>query len=177
MAIPYANAVSKMVPQKLHFPGQQNTPHEPINDIHIHKWTMNQMFLPVAESHHFTRENAAKAFHNKLLPADKRSMHPQLISMEKRIAQGQDRKEAAEQFVADTREEEDRQAEEIQKWKDNEEMKTLRHNTARYEFRIKKVSVDDAGALGRSRRGVGWRYGAQHQDRKRGQIKIPTSVP
>ncbi len=46
----------------------------------------------------------------------------------------------------------------------------------RWEFRFRDVSVEDAGKDGRGPRGVGWRYGMPHEDRKKGQIKIPTSV-
>lgn len=46
----------------------------------------------------------------------------------------------------------------------------------KWEFRFKDISVQDVGKDGRSRKGVGFRYGLPAQDRKRGQIKIPTRV-
>lgn len=46
----------------------------------------------------------------------------------------------------------------------------------RYEFRFTSVNVDAAGADGRGLNGVGLRYGAPNMDRKRGSVKIPTSV-
>ena len=46
----------------------------------------------------------------------------------------------------------------------------------RWDFRFQHISVEEAGRDGRGKRGVGWRYGAPHEDRKRGQVKIPTSV-
>ena len=51
---------------------QPITPHEPINEIHVHKATMNQLFHPTSESRHFTRRDAATAFHHRMLPADDR---------------------------------------------------------------------------------------------------------
>lgn len=57
------------------------------------------------------------------------------------------------------------------------EEKTKTVQGARWEFRFEECSVDEVGVDGRARRGVGWRYGLPHYDRKRGQVKIPTSVP
>ena len=65
----------------------------------------------------------------------------------------------------------------IVKQHEEEERRTTRVHTDRYEFRFKEVSVNDAGRDGRSRKGTGWRYGAPFDDRKRGVVKIPTSVP
>jgi hypothetical protein len=36
--------------------------------------------------------------------------------------------------------------------------------------------VDAVGRDGRDHKGVGWRYGVPHQDRKKGVVKIPTKV-
>ena len=73
--------------------------------------------------------------------------------------------------------EEDAVARRIVKQHEEEERRTTRVHTDRYEFRFKEVSVNDAGRDGRSRKGTGWRYGAPFDDRKRGVVKIPTSVP
>ena len=51
------------------------------------------------------------------------------------------------------------------------------YETSRAAYRIKDVCVDDAGRDGKGPRASGWRYGAPHMDRKRGAVKIPTSVP
>lgn len=48
--------------------------------------------------------------------------------------------------------------------------------TGRSEFRFQNISVHSGGSNGRSREGVGARYGVPPQDRKRGQIKIPRRV-
>jgi hypothetical protein len=47
---------------------------------------------------------------------------------------------------------------------------------SRWDFKFGEISVDDAGADGRGYNGTGWRYGAPHMDRRRGEIKIPTRV-
>ena len=51
---------------------QNEPPHESIGDIHGHTAAMRQLFLPTSESRRFTREDAAKAFSERLLPADDR---------------------------------------------------------------------------------------------------------
>ena len=167
----------KMLP-KTHFrEGEENQPHEPINEIHVHNLTMQQLFLPVSESRHFTREDAAKAFHDKVLSADARSPQPELIKMEREILEGKTREESLAKFQEATQKEEDDVAQKILKQRAREEHMTKRVKTDRYEFRFKEINVDDVGRDGRSRKGTGWRYGAPLMDRKRGLVKIPTSVP
>ncbi|KAL4721861.1 hypothetical protein ACLX1H_011052 [Fusarium chlamydosporum] len=177
LALPYARAVMKMLPKTFWEEGAENVPHEPINEIHVHNLTMQQLFEPVSESRHFTREDAAKAFHDKMLSADKRSPQPELIKMERDIIEGSPPKEALIKFREVTQRDEDKVAEKILREREREEAKTKRVKTDRYEFRFKEVNVDDVGRDGRSRRGTGWRYGAPFEDRKRGLVKIPTSVP
>jgi len=46
----------------------------------------------------------------------------------------------------------------------------------RWDFVFQDISVDTVGQDGRSPKGVGWRYGFPHEDRKKGQVKIPTKV-
>ncbi len=45
----------------------------------------------------------------------------------------------------------------------------------RWEFRFRDVRIDEVVGE-KDRRGVGARYGVPHQDRKRGQVKIPKRV-
>ncbi|RBR12876.1 uncharacterized protein FIESC28_08439 [Fusarium coffeatum] len=177
LALPYAKAVMKMLPKTFWEEGAENVPHEPINEIHVHNLTMQQLFQPVSESRHFTREDAAKAFHDNMLSADKRSPQPELIEMERAIIKGSPRPSALTKFREVTQRDEDMVAERIVKERQREEAKTKRVKTDRYEFRFKEINVDDVGRDGRSRRGTGWRYGAPFEDRKRGLVKIPTSVP
>ena len=49
--------------------------------------------------------------------------------------------------------------------------------TDRFEFRFKNVNAEQVGPEGRGRRGIGWRYGAQFDDRKKGHSSVPTRVP
>ena len=46
----------------------------------------------------------------------------------------------------------------------------------RWDFRFQDVSAEKVGKDGRGREAVGLRYGFPHEDRKRGQVKIPTKV-
>ncbi|KJZ74328.1 hypothetical protein HIM_06334 [Hirsutella minnesotensis 3608] len=177
LATPYAKAVMGMLPKTSWREGEDNPPHEAINEVHVHKWSMRQLFVPVSESRHFTRADAAKAFHDKLLPVDARSPMPQLIDMEKRVQRGASKEESMKKFKRATQKEEETLARRIEQERAEEARKTTRHFTGRYEFRFKEISVDDVGKEGRSAKGTGWRYGAPLQDRKRGMVKIPTSVP
>ncbi|GAB0143779.1 hypothetical protein EsHS_00004284 [Epichloe bromicola] len=177
LATPYAKAVMSMLPKTSYREGEKNEPHEPVNEVHVHKLTMQQLFVPVSESRQFTREDAAKAFHETMLSADARSPQPQLIKMERDILKGLPREESREKFRARVQKEEDSVARKLAREQAMEEQMTSRVQTDRYEFRFKEVVVDDVGRNGRSRKGTGWRYGAPFDDRKRGVVKIPTSVP
>lgn len=178
LATPYAKAVMGMLPKTSYREGEKNTPHEPVNEIHVHKLTMQQLFVPVSESRHFTREDAARAFHDGMLSVDARSPQPELIQMERDIIEGKaTRPESLARFREATQKEEDRVAQRIAREQQREEAATTRVATDRYEFRFKEINADDVGRNGRSRRGTGWRYGAPFDDRKRGLVKIPTSVP
>lgn len=90
---------------------------------------------------------------------------------------GQKRKESMAAFVEATQEEEDALARKIQREKAREEQRTVRHKTDRFEFRIKDIDSETVGVDGKSSKGTGWRYGVPFDDRKRGAVKIPTSVP
>ncbi|CAD6443950.1 5e3cbcd5-3bf8-4696-8549-0be4f18fe5fd-CDS [Sclerotinia trifoliorum] len=174
LARPYADAVMSMVPVTQLNPAGKVS-HESINDLPIHVATGQQIFHPTSESRHFTREDAAKIFDERLLPADKRIPHPELIEIHKDFRAGLSREERiARQDARDQAEDEARQL--IADRKAREEAKIKKVNTARWEFRIKEINVDDIGKDGRGAHGTGWRYGRPLMDRKRGQVKIPTSV-
>ncbi|WYZ45495.1 hypothetical protein EsH8_VIII_000811 [Colletotrichum jinshuiense] len=179
LARPYARAVLQMLPQtplNKDRPDLQ-APHEPVNEIHVHKLTMQQLFVPVSESRQFNREDAAKAFHRNMLSIDDRSPHKELITMRKMTADGGSREEAARKFKQATRAEEDRLIEKERRRLVKAEEETKRVDTGRFEFRFKEMNVETAGKDGRSRRGVGWRYGVPFYDRRKGELKIPTSIP
>lgn len=46
----------------------------------------------------------------------------------------------------------------------------------RWDFKFQDISAEKAGKDGRGKDAVGYRYGMPHEDRKRGMVKIPTSV-
>jgi hypothetical protein len=150
--------------------------HESINDLPVHGATVQQIFYPTSESREFTREDAAKVFDEKLLPADKRIPHPELVEMEKELLAGVPYAEMKK--AALEREEKAIQKKLIddQRRKEREEKALKVVSGKRWDFKFREISVDDAGADGRGHRGVGWRYGVPNRDRKRGEIKIPTKV-
>ena len=62
------------------------------------------------------------------------------------------------------------------KRKEREAREMRKVDTERSEFRFQDIRVESVGRSGRSKEGVGARYGIPHQDRKKGQIKIPMRV-
>ncbi|KAL7621218.1 hypothetical protein AAE478_008535 [Parahypoxylon ruwenzoriense] len=177
LAKPYTRAILSMVPTRGFKQNLQNDPFESINDLHIHPLATKQIFWPTSESRHFTRADAANAFHFKLLPADKRVPHPELIQMERELLQGRPPYDAAETFKQAVMESEGKAAEQQLAKAKLAEKYTTRVHTNRFEFRFKQINSEDIGPTGRARKAVGWRYGAPFYDRSRGQVKIPTSVP
>lgn len=165
-----------MLPQTI-LRKEAQIPHEPINEIHVHKLTMQQLFVPVSESRQFNREDAAKAFHRNMLSADQRSPLKELVTMRKSIDSGVKPAEAFEKFQETTRVEEDRLIEKERRRLEKAEEETTRVDTGRFEFRFKEMNVEAAGKDGRGRKAVGWRYGVPFYDRKKGEFKLPTSVP
>lgn len=155
--------------------GKRPITHEAINDLKVHPATRQQLFVPVAESRQFTRVDAGKAFDNNLLPADDRIPHPELVLAERELAAGlsfEERKRLAEaRFAA---EQAKKKAQEERKQAELQSLKTVPKR--RWDFVFKDVSVEHAGKDGRGPKGVGWRYGFPHEDRKKGQVKIPTKV-
>ena len=176
LATPYANLLATWLPQT---PYNEHAPvhHEPINEITVHPSTQKQLFVPTSESRAFTRQDAAKAFHDRLLPADDRSFQRSLINIERQIADGRDPDEAYKQFEkAQRRNERHRESRRVRREaKERKSIKVVQ--SGRSEVRIKDYSSSNVGNDGRKVGGVGWRYGVPHMDRKRGTIKIPTEVP
>jgi hypothetical protein len=150
-------------------------PHESINDLPVHRATGTQIFHPTSESRHFTREDAAKVFSERLLPADFRVPHPELAEMHKDYKAGLTPQEREER-QREREEVAERKRERAEKKKAKQEAAVKKADTGRTVFRFTEVSVDDAGKDGRGYKGVGWRYGHPHLDRSRGAVKIPTSV-
>ncbi|KAK2761135.1 hypothetical protein FQN54_001655 [Arachnomyces sp. PD_36] len=75
LALPYARAIHEMVPTTPYTkPPNPPTPHEPINDLPVHRLTEPQIFYPTSESRQFTREDAGRVFSAApALPTDKQS--------------------------------------------------------------------------------------------------------
>lgn len=175
LATPYSSAVLAMLPQTR--PNKiKPVTHESINDLPVHPSTRPQIFYPASESRQFTRADAAKVFSPTLLPADERIPHPESIQLERDHPEGvsrEARREATEKVDAAHKAKKEEQERRKREW----EAKNIRVVPGqRWDFKFQNVNVDDAGSAGRGRKGVGWRYGAPHNDRKRGLIKIPTSV-
>jgi hypothetical protein len=166
-----------MLPQTSYSSGALNVTHEPINDVPVHSYTMQQIFLPTSESRHFTRHDAAKAFHRDMLAVDERSAHKELIELEKANMRGEEGAKALRDFEETAKAAEDALVLKVQQQKQKEEARTIRVHTDRFEFRFKTFNANDVGRDGRKRNAVGWRYGAPLDDRKRGKVKIPTQCP
>ena len=178
MAKPYSEAVLAMLP-KTSFNPERNSlrAHESINDITVHPATRQQIFYPTSESRQFNREDAAKAFSPTLLPADKRIPHQALLKIEKWNSDPSLDKDQRTGLLRRWDAEERAKKDEAERKKTEWEARTQRTvKGRRWDFMFQDISADEVGKDGRSRRGVGYRYGMPHTDRKRGEIKIPTSV-
>jgi hypothetical protein len=164
-----------MLPKTPYNPNDQIKPHESINDLPVHRSTGTQIFHPTSESRHFTREDAAKVFHDKLLPADLRVPHPELAEMHKDFRAHLSREEREKRQQEREEKAEHRRQRALEK-KAKQEAAVKRIDTGRCEYRFTEISVDAVGKDGRGLNGVGWRYGKPLMDRSRGAVKIPQSV-
>ena len=90
------------------------------------------------------------------------------VPREERIARQRER------MMAELREKDER--EQAKKEKEERDVRVVRPPQGRWDFKFRDISVESVGKDGRDKRGVGARYGFPHEDRKRGQIKIPTRV-
>ncbi|KAF3768584.1 hypothetical protein M406DRAFT_354926 [Cryphonectria parasitica EP155] len=176
LAVPYSRAVLEMVPTHSYPDNQPIQPLEPFNEIHVHGYTMQQLFVPTSESRHFTREDAAKAFHHTMLSADARIPHKELVSHQRRVHEGMREKESEAIFVKEARASQMNDEARERAVEEHSKRLTTAVPTERFEFRFKKMTVDDVGRTGRARSGVGWRYGIPSEDRKKDQVKIPTKI-
>ena len=174
LCMPYANAVMAMLPQT-----PLSTPpevHEPVNDLPVHAATRQQLFIPTSESRQFTRTDAAKAFSSSLKPADERIPNPAILFMERLNIQTestQERQDAIARYLENRKQSQQKQ-EAARREKEAKDTKIVRGR--RWDFKFTEVNAELVARNGRSVDAVGWRYGMPHQDRKRGQWKIQTSV-
>lgn len=165
----------KMLPQTV-LGGPDQKPHESINDVYVHSYTTQQLFVPVSESREFTRQDAAKAFGDHILPVDKKLRVPELIEFQKDLLKEVPLQEANQKFLKATAASEARIAEAEAKRRQAAEDAITRVKTDRFEFRFQEFNAENVGHDGRDRNAVGWRYGVPFHDRKRSQVKIPTKV-
>lgn len=150
--------------------------HESINDLPVHRATEIQIFHPVSESRHFTRRDAGKVFDRELKPAEDRVPHTELVQLQKWAHEGivpEDRIRL--QREKEAKDVESRKALE-RKRREKEAREVKKVETERSLFRFQDIRVESVGYKGRGQEGVGARYGIPHEDRKKGQIKIPTRV-
>jgi hypothetical protein len=132
--------------------------------------------VPVSESREFTRADAAKAFGDKILPPDSKMRIPELVQLERNIAGGMDPHDARGQFINDAAASERVLADKQRARLQAEEERKTRVVSRRFEFRFEAFNAENVGPTGRARNAVGWRYGVPFMDRRRGEVKIPTSV-
>jgi hypothetical protein len=138
--------------------------HENLQDIPSHPFSHRQAFVPVSESRVYTRADAGAEF--GLPPAEEVVPHPDLIMLHKEKSSGLglneriDRQRERDRRAASQREERERK--EAAKQRDKGSL----IEKGRWAWKLKEATT---GA-------VGFRYGVPHQDRKKGQIKIPTKV-
>lgn len=151
-------------------------PHESINDLPVHSATERQLFHLVPESMHFNRTAAAKVFARYLLPAEERIPHPELVELAKFASETRGRKDLYDQRRNELEQEEAARLDEKRERKAAHEAAAMKVDTQRWQFRFENIKVENVSKDGRGRRGVGVRYGVPPQDRKKGQIKIPTRV-
>lgn len=116
-----------------------------------------------------------------LQPADARIPHPYLVSHERdRIAHPDERnaniRRFAERLVAE--DEADKKRRETDQRRQAETTDRIVPQDSRFEFRVKDVVVskETTGGDGRGHRAPGRRYGVPSYERKRGEVKIPTTV-
>lgn len=157
------------------------TPHEPINDLPVHRATIRQLFHPVSESRHFTRVDAGQVFQRNLLPAEERVPHPELVKLHQLMkTQRMHPHERAAKLRQMVKAKENAAESRQREWLLKEERavrKIIPEGTAgRAEFRFRDIKVESVGKDGRAKEGVGARYGFPHEDRKKGIIKIPKKV-
>ena len=176
--VPYSRAILSMLPKTPFETNMRPVVHESINDLPVHSATRVQLFQPVSESRHFTRVDAGKAFDSKLLPADDRVPHPELIELERKSYLGIERQQRIKEYQAIMQAETQELAERQKAKAEQKEKEMLRvaPSQGRWEFRFEDIQAEWAGGDGRDRRGVGVRYGIPHEDRKKGQVKIPRRV-
>lgn len=176
LATPYSKAVMAMLPTTPFDPAKPPVGHESINDLQVIPQTKTQLFHPVSESRAFNREDAGKAFDEGLLPAEQRIPHPELVLTERDRLSGLSAEGQVERAAERMRVQRAKRQQMLERRKAKQERETKVVNAGRWDFMFREMNAEAVGKDGRSDKAVGWRYGVPHQDRKKGQVKIPTRV-
>lgn len=149
--------------------------HESSDPAHSHSTTNPN------KKHHIERVGKGADETQVLQPADARIPHPYLVSHERdRLARPDERnaniKRFAQRLVAE--DEADAKRRETALRRQAEATDRVVPKDSRFEFRVSDVVVskETTGKDGRGARAPGRRYGVPSDDRKKGQVKIPTSV-
>lgn len=116
-----------------------------------------------------------------LKPADARIPHPHLIAYaqdQRDPALRDDEAEIKRRYAQRLLDDAESRAEARAKKIAVDEAKKTRIETDRWQFVVTdvKVSRQGTGTDGRGSASPGYRYGVPHEDRKKGQVKIPTRV-
>lgn len=177
MPLDYAGAVLSVLPTH-NLPN--NIPFESVSDVPVHRYTMQQLYWPVAESKHFTRVDAAKAFNRDLLPADKRVPIPEWVNYakDKLKNEGKEPPEVILNRFRDAVVKHERAMEARRRAKAQKEATRItKVESDRFQFRFQTFQVEDVGKDGRSKKGTGWRYGVPLYDRQKGHsLEVPARV-
>lgn len=177
LAKPYSKAVLGMLPTTPYQPELRSPPpHESINDLPVHPLTRRQLFVSTSESRDFTRADAAKAFSPHLLPADDRIAHPELVQITRWELEGHSREKRRELMIELDEQAAAKKEEKERKQKAWEARTQVTIPGRRWDFKFQDFSAEKIGKDGRQRGAVGLRYGMPHEDRKRGQYKLPQKV-
>lgn len=128
-----------------------------------------------------TPEYVGKAGHSHpiLKPADSRIPHPHLIPYEKERMDNNHNPQQLQTRYLERLEKDERKMQEAKKVRARlEEKNKTRIDTGRWQFVFTDVAAtrQGTGLDGRGTRSPGFRYGVPSQERKKGQVKIPTSV-
>lgn len=138
--------------------------HENIQDVPMHPATHRQAFEPVSESRHFDHEDAAKVF--GIPPIETAVPHPSLIILEREKNMGLSASERRANQIARDEQYAAARAKFEKEKKAREEAALNIVDKGRYQWRFQEAKTGK----------IGFRYGVPHQDRKKGQVKIPRRV-
>lgn len=145
-------------------PGVFQAVHDNIQELQSHPLSHRQIFLPVSEGRVFSRVDAGKEF--GLPPTEEAVSHPDLVKLSRELKEGLDQTERVARQRERDRLEQAQRAEEALKAAEKAANSGIVIEQGRYAWRLTDAKTGI----------VGHRYGVPHEDRKKGQVKIPTRV-